>query len=249
MADTTDTGGWARYPSMTPPAEAERPAAPSDAGRYPSMPGGAVPARRVPRHPPATTAAAAATAADPEAAQLRARYPTMAEAGIRPTEADAAPVAEGEPAAQDPVPSSAAPVEVPAEYQNLRLPDGYELQADAFAPAAQAMREAGLDPRQAEAMIATYATLQEREDAVLAEEQKRWRAEVERTLTPSDRQAVAAVMRGAPAEVRGLLDRSGFADHPVLARWFATLGKRLGGVAASADPRSRYPSMNTEEWR
>jgi hypothetical protein len=33
MADSSDTGGWARYPSMTPPAETEAPADPKDAAR------------------------------------------------------------------------------------------------------------------------------------------------------------------------------------------------------------------------
>jgi hypothetical protein len=52
---------------------------------------------------------------------------------------------------------------------------------------------------------------------------------------------MATAMRGAPAEVREVLDASGLGNHPALVRWVIDVGRRLGGVA---DPHAaRYPSM------
>ena len=238
MADSTDTGGWGRYPSMAGQApEVERPADPKDAGRYWSMPNGAVPDRRVPRHPPADEPAA--PAGQPEADQaLRARYPTMFEAEVRPTEPDPAPAIEGEDQAAAP---DAAPVEIPAEYQGI-APENFTLDERTFAPAAAKMREAGFSREQAAVALQLHAEEIQRSDAALLHEQQRWQAELQ-TLTNADRVAIKTVMSGAPREVVDLLNNSGLGDHPGLCRWIATLGKRLGGVAPADDQIARrYPN-------
>jgi hypothetical protein len=250
MADTTDTGGWARYPTMTPPAEAESPAAPSDAGRYPSMPGGrAVDAspRRVPRHPPATSAPAAATADDAEAARLRARYPTMAEAGIRPTEADAAPATEGEPTAQDPVPSSAAPAEatLPETYRDLAV-EGFDVDAAALATVAPDLQRLGVSREQAAGLVQVYAKLEAETDRQIEATAAAWRAEAQR-LPQAELTAARGVLKDAPAELQRVIEASGVGNHAPTIQWLARL--RAGGTVRSADDRlaDRYPSMRN--WR
>jgi hypothetical protein len=235
MADAPDITHGGRYPSMAGwAAEVERAGDPAFANRYWSMPGGAIPDRRVPRHPAEPAPAARPT--DPEAAKLRARYPSMAEAEIRPTEAEPKPAAEGETAAPD-----AAAVEIPAEYQGI-APENFTLDERTFAAAAAKMREANFSRAQAAVALQLHAEEIQRSDAALLHEQQRWQAELQ-TLTNADRVAIKTVMSGAPREVVDLLNNSGLGDHPGLCRWIATLGKRLGGVAPADDQIARrYPN-------
>jgi hypothetical protein len=241
---------------MTPPApEIDEPLSPNLRARYPSMtPTGRVADRVVPRYPPAEPAAPAAEprAAETEADRaLRRRYPTMfkdelapaAATAEQPASAPGAAAAEREAAAPD-----TAPVGIPPEYQGLSVPEDFALDERAFGPVAAKMREVGFTREQAETALALHAEQVQRSDAALVAEQRRWRAEGEKLLaTPEAKQALSAAMRSAPREVVDLLDRSGLGDHPGLVRWVLDLGRRLGGVAAPADPRNRYPRTRWDQ--
>ena len=242
MADTPDTGGWARYPTMTPPAEVERPADPRDLARFPSMPNGRVADKRlVPRHPPADEPAA--PAGQPEADQaLRARYPTMFEADVRPTEADPEPAAEAaSPAEVAPGTQPEAPAELPEPYRDLTPPEDLEINPTVFAAVAPDLQKLNLNRTQVEGLLKVYAGLQQREDAAVTAAQTAWRQAAER-LPAAVLNDARAVMQGALPEVARVLEASRLGDHPATLRWLARL--RSGGSAQPADPHlNRYPAM------
>jgi hypothetical protein len=205
------------YPSMhaEPATRPMTPVGPDPAleKRYPSMPGGGV--------------------------DLPVEKPSPPAAKPAPAERPASPTAtSSEPAAPGP---SAPAADLPEQYADLTVPENFALDQATFAPLAQDLAAAGYSKPQVEKAIAVYADLQERETAALNAEQAKWRAEVERSITPEARRSIATVMRGAPPEVRDLLDRTGVGDNPHLVRWVAELGRRLGGIA---DPYARrYSSM------
>jgi hypothetical protein len=241
MADNPDAGGWLRYPTMTPPAETEAPADPRDAARYPSIPRGRAPDG--PRHAPDPAAATDVLppAADEADQALRRRCPSMFAAPAEP----ATPPPEAAPAPES------APV-LPEAYQGLQAPEGLEVDTQALAAVAPDLQQLGVTREQAQGLLPVLARLEAEAAAAAAATQASWRAEVERTLTPEARQSIAAVMRGAPPEVRDLLDRSGVGDNPHLVRWVAELGRRLGGVAPAPAPddphRTRYPNTRWTRW-
>jgi hypothetical protein len=216
----------AMYPSMYEPPRT-RPMAPAEPdprlkAMFPSMPNGYVPGDGPKPEPPAATRPAATPPTQP------ATVPVTK------------PVASSETAAAEP---ASPPAELPPQYAGLAVPEGFE-PGEGFATAAAVMAEAGLDRRQAEAMVATYADLQQREMAALNAQQAQWRATAERSLTAEDRAGIQAAMADAPEAVRDLLNRTGIGDHPVLVKFIASLGRKL---AATRTPVERlaanYSSM------
>jgi hypothetical protein len=143
---------------MTPVVETEAPVDPALANRYPSMPGGRLADRRVPRF----TADEPDVPAD-EAARLRARYSSMFEA--KP----AAPAAksEAEPPTEmvtdTPNPRPEASAELPPQYAGLAVPEGYEL-GEGFAPIARELAEAGYSRAQVEKAIELHTRLEAQTD-------------------------------------------------------------------------------------
>jgi hypothetical protein len=241
MADAPDITHGGRYPSMAGwAAEGERPADPKDAGRYPSMPNGRVADKRlVPRHPPADEPAA--PAGQPEADQaLRARYPTMFEADVRPTEADPAPAAEAaSPAEVAPGTQPEAPAELPAEYANLAV-EGFEVDTAALATVAPDLQRLGVTREQASGLVAVLAKLEAQADAAVAQTQATWRQEAAR-LPPSVLADARTLMQGAPPELARVLEASRLGDHAPTLRWLARL---RSGSSGPADPNlNRYPAM------
>lgn len=129
------------------------------------------------------------------------------------------------PAATEPQQPGA--VALPEAYADLTPPEGYQLDAAAFAPVAAELGKLGVSREQAEGLLGIHAKMEAQLDASLAAENARWRQEAERVLQPGDRQAIAVAMATAPAEVKQLLGRTGLGNHPALVRWIAALGRRL----------------------
>lgn len=248
MADAPDTNALnSRYPSMAnQPPEVERAADPKDAGRYWSMPGGAIPDRRVPRHLPADEPAAPAGQPDAETAKLRARFPTMFEADVRPTEADPAPAAEGDQAAAPPAPQDDAAGEsgkapsLPEVYRDLAPPEDLEINPTVFAAVAPDLQKLNLDRSQVEGLLKVYAGLQQREDAAVTAAQSAWRQEAA-ALPAAVLADARTLMQGAPPELARVLEASRLGDHAPTLRWLARL--RAGGAAPVDDQIARrYPN-------
>ena len=244
MADTPDTGGWARYPTMTPPVEVERPADPRDLARFPSMPNGRVADKRlVPRHPPADEPAA--PAGQPEADQaLRARYPTMFEADVRPTEPDPAPAAEAAtPAEVASGTQPEAPAEVPEPYRDLAPPEGLEVDTTALAAVAPDLQRLGVTREQATGLVAVLAKLEAQADAAVTAAQTAWRQEAA-ALPAATLADARSALKGAPPELLRVIEASRIGDHPAVIAWFARL--RGGGGTPVDDAelaaRKRFPN-------
>jgi hypothetical protein len=245
MADAPDITHGGRYPTMAGQApEVERPADPKDAGRYWSMPGGAVPDRRVPRHP-AEPAAPVGELAIPDAGDdraLRGRYPSMFPADPAP-----APAAEGDQAAAPPALQDEAAGEsgeapsLPEPYRDLPPPEGLEVDTAALAAVAPDLQRLGVTREQATGLVAVLAKLEAQADAAVAQTQTAWRQEAA-ALPAATLADARAVMQGAPPEVARVLEASRLGDHAPTLRWLARL--RSGGSAQPADPHvNRYPAM------
>jgi hypothetical protein len=253
MADAPDITHGGRYPSMAGwAAEGERPADPKDAGRYPSMPNGRVADKRlVPRHPPADEPAA--PAGQPEADQaLRARYPTMFEADVRPTEADPAPApaAEGDQAAAPPAPQDDAAGEsgeapsLPEPYRDLPAPEGLEVDTAALATVAPDLQRLGVTREQATGLVAVLAKLEAQADAAVTAAQAAWRQEAA-ALPAATLADARSALKGAPAELLRVIEASRIGDHPAVIRWFSRLRSGSGAPADDAETRARQRYPNT----
>ena len=245
MADAPDITHGGRYPSMAGQApEVERPADPKDAGRYWSMPNGAVPDRRVPRHP-AEPAAPVGELAIPDAGDdraLRGRYPSM----YPDAPAPAAPAAEGDQAAAPPAPQDDAAGEsgeapsLPEPYRDLTPPEGLEVDTAALATVAPDLRRLGVTREQATGLVAVLAKLEAQADAAVAQTQTAWRQEAAR-LPPGVLADARAALKDAPAPLMRLLEASRAGDCPEVIAFFARL---RSGSSAPADPNlNRYPAM------
>jgi hypothetical protein len=248
MADAPDITHGGRYPSMAGQApEVERPADPKDAGRYWSMPGGAIPDRRVPRHP-AEPAAPVGELAIPDAGDdraLRGRYPSM----YPDAPAPAAPAAEGEagtPAEAAPgteLSKPEAPAELPVAYRDLQAPEDLEINPTVFAAVAPDLQKLNLDRSQVEGLLKVYAGLQQREDAAVTAVQAAWRQEAA-ALPAATLADARSALKDAPAELLRMIEVSRIGDHPAVIAFFARL--RSGGAApadaAELAPRRRFPN-------
>jgi hypothetical protein len=246
MSDMPDTGGWLRYPSMQPTAETEAPADPKDANRYPSMPGGRVADRRVPRYPAADESAgdmAEPDLPDAEAARLRARYPSMFE-----DEPEAAAPAdedqdedEAEPTEDPDAEESGEAASLPAAYRDLPAPEGLEVDTAALAAVAPDLQRLGVSRRQAAGLVGVLAKLESEADKHLDKVAADWRAEAER-LPPAEVTAARDALKGAPPELHRVLEASRLGNHGPTIKWLASL--RAGDSAPVADRLARrYPSM------
>ena len=94
---------------------------------------------------------------------------------------------------------------------------------------AKELAEAGYTKPQVEKALAIHARMEADADRAIAAENARWRQQAEAALQPGDKEAIAAVMAGAPTEVRQLLARTGLGNHPALVRFIADLGRRIAG--------------------
>lgn len=126
-------------------------------------------------------------------------------------------------------PAEGAAPAIPDAYRGLVPPDGYALDPAGFAPVAKELGRLGVSREQAQGLLGLHAKLEAQQDAAVAAENARWRQEAEKALQPGDREAIAAVMAGAPAEVRQLLGRTGLGNHPALVRWIAGIGRQVSG--------------------
>jgi hypothetical protein len=219
MADTPDAGGWARYPTMQPPAETERPADPQDANRYPSMPGGRVadePRRglRYPSDEGAVDRAEPDVPAD-EAARLRARYPSMF--ADEPEAAAPADEDEDEPAEDPDAEESSEASSLPAAYRDLPAPEGLEVDTAALAAVAPDLQRLGVSRQQAAGLVAVLAKLEAQTDRHLESTARAWRAEAER-LPPAVLVDASAALKDAPGELKRVIEASRLGDHPAVIR-------------------------------
>jgi hypothetical protein len=248
MADTRDTGGWSRYPSMAPPAEVEAPADPALARMYPSMPGGRVAdePRRVPRFPSDEGAGDRAEPDLPadEAARLRARYPSMfadepeAAAPADEDEDEAEPAEDREDL--DGEESGEAP-DLPAAYRDLTPPEGLEVDTAALAAVAPDLARLNVSRRQAEGLLGVLAKLEAQTDKYLDKVAADWRREAER-LPPAVLVQAGAALKGAPPELKRVIEASQLGNHGPTIKWLASL--RAGGTVPAEDRLARrYPSM------
>jgi hypothetical protein len=249
MADAPDITHGGRYPSMAGwAAEGERPADPKDAGRYWSMPNGAVPDRRVPRHP-AEPAAPVGELAIPDAGDdraLRGRYPSM----YPDAPAPAAPAAEGDQAAAPPAPQDDAAGEsgeapsLPEPYRDLPAPEGLEVDTAALATVAPDLQRLGVTREQAAGLVAVLARLEAQADEAVARTQATWRQEAARLPAATLADARSA-LKGAPAELLRVIEASRIGDHPAVIRWFSRLRSGSGAPADDAETRARQRYPNT----
>jgi hypothetical protein len=249
MADAPDITHGGRYPSMAGwAAEGERPADPKDAGRYWSMPNGAVPDRRVPRHP-AEPAAPVGELAIPDAGDdraLRGRYPSM----YPDAPAPAAPAAEGDQAAAPPAPQDDAAGEsgeapsLPEAYRDLPAPEGLEVDTAALATVAPDLQRLGVTREQAAGLVAVLARLEAQADEAVARTQATWRQEAARLPAATLADARSA-LKGAPAELLRVIEASRIGDHPAVIRWFSRLRSGSGAPADDAETRARQRYPNT----
>jgi hypothetical protein len=249
VADNPDITYGGRYPSMAGQApEVERPADPKDAGRYWSMPGGAIPDRRVPRHP-AEPAAPVGELAIPDAGDdraLRGRYPSM----YPDAPAPAAPAAEGDQAAAPPAPQDDAAGEsgeapsLPEPYRDLPAPEGLEVDTAALATVAPDLQRLGVTREQAAGLVAVLARLEAQADEAVARTQATWRQEAARLPAATLADARSA-LKGAPAELLRVIEASRIGDHPAVIRWFSRLRSGSGAPADDAETRARQRYPNT----
>jgi hypothetical protein len=242
MADTPDAGGWFRYPTMSPPDETERPADPQDAARYPSMPGGRVadePRRglRYPSDEGAVDRAEPDVPAD-EAARLRARYPSMF--ADEPEAAAPADEDEAEPAEDPDVEESGEASSLPEAYRDLPAPEGLEVDAAALAAVAPDLQRLGVSRQQAAGLVAVLAKLEAQTDRHLESTARAWRAEAER-LPPAVLVDASAALKGAPPELKQVLEASRLGNHGPTIKWLASL-RGTGGSAADDPVARRYPN-------
>jgi hypothetical protein len=249
MADAPDITHGGRYPSMAGwAAEGERPADPKDAGRYWSMPNGAVPDRRVPRHP-AEPAAPVGELAIPDAGDdraLRGRYPSM----YPDAPAPAAPAAEGDQAAAPPAPQDDAAGEsgeapsLPEPYRDLTPPEGLEVDTAALATVAPDLQRLGVTREQATGLVGVLAKLEAQADAAVTAAQAAWRQEAA-ALPAATLADARSTLRGAPAELLRVIEASRIGDHPEVIRWFSRLRSGSGAPADDAETRARQRYPNT----
>jgi hypothetical protein len=249
MADAPDITHGGRYPSMAGwAAEGERPADPKDAGRYWSMPNGAVPDRRVPRHP-AEPAAPVGELAIPDAGDdraLRGRYPSM----YPDAPAPAAPAAEGDQAAAPPAPQDDAAGEsgeapsLPEPYRDLPAPEGLEVDTAALATVAPDLQRLGVTREQATGLVGVLAKLEAQADAAVTAAQAAWRQEAA-ALPAATLADARSTLRGAPAELLRVIEASRIGDHPAVISFFAKLRSGSGAPADDAETRARQRYPNT----
>jgi hypothetical protein len=197
------------------------------------------------------TPAPAAPTLDPALAKL---YPSMVKPAAEPTAAATPPstarpdasAAEAPAAPQAAAPAQdAAPAAIPEAYRDLAAPEGFQIDAKAFAPVAAELGKLGVTREQAEGLLAVHAKLEAEADAAVAAENARWRQTAEAALRPGDRETIAAVMRDAPAEVKNLLQRTGLGNHPALVKWVADLGRRMNAKPTGSFA-GIYPSMRRQ---
>jgi hypothetical protein len=248
MADAPDITHGGRYPSMAGwAAEGERPADPKDAGRYWSMPGGAIPDRRVPRHP-AEPAAPVGELAIPDAGDdraLRGRYPSM----YPDAPAPAAPAAEGDQAAAPSTPQSAEAGEsgeapsLPEQYRDLTPPEGLEVDTAALASVAPDLQRLGVTRQQATGLVAVLAKLEAQADAAVAQTQSAWRQEAA-ALPAATLADARSALKGAPPELLRVIEASRIGDHPEVIAFFARLRSGSGAPVDDAElaARRRFPN-------
>jgi hypothetical protein len=248
MADAPDITHGGRYPSMAGwAAEGERPADPKDAGRYWSMPNGAVPDRRVPRHP-AEPAAPVGELAIPDAGDdraLRGRYPSM----YPDAPAPAAPAAEGDQAAAPPAPQDDAAGEsgeapsLPEPYRDLTPPEGLEVDTAALATVAPDLQRLGVTRQQATGLVAVLAKLEAQADAAVAQTQSAWRQEAA-ALPAATLADARSALKGAPPELLRVIEASRIGDHPAVIAFFAKLRSGSGAPVDDAElaARRRFPN-------
>jgi hypothetical protein len=226
-------------------------------GRYPTMAGQKAGMAPVPPDPKlvqryaASMPGGSAERPTPPAAPAPAAKPAPAPA--QPTQPAAATNETQDSAAERPLsearqPEVAAPA-LPAEYADLAI-EGFAVDHAALARVAPALEDLAIDRQQAEGLVKVYADLQQQEHQALADEQARWRATAERSLTEADHAGIKAAMADAPQALKDWLNASGVGDYPPLVKHLARLGRKLAAAQAPAERlAARYPTMSGKDWR
>jgi hypothetical protein len=99
------------------------------------------------------------------------------------------------------------------------------------------LQRLGVSRQQAAGLVGVLAKLEAQTDRHLETIAADWRREAER-LPPAEVTAACAALKGAPPELKRVLEASRLGDHPGVIRWLGRL--RAGGSAASDPFAARY---------
>jgi len=140
----------------------------------------------------------------------------------------------GDPPAGDP-PEGDPPTGAPEAYEEFTLPEGMEINAEVMKTFKELAKGADMTQEVAQGVIDLQVQLAEGQRDALVAQRKVWVEEIktDKDLGGDNLEANTGLVRNAlqhfgSAELKTLLDQTGFGDHPAVFRHFLAVGKAMG---------------------